>query len=128
MPVLETLALIGAISGGAAQLGGFAAGLVGGAKANEEAAKAQAYQEKWTERLYRDQKQQQTLQDKIAAETMAANQIQQRFQNDLALSSEARTNRAEWHNYMQNAANKYSDILNKSRTLRKENAAALQNR
>ena len=128
MPVLETLALIGSISGGAAQLGGFAAGLVGGAKANEEAAKAQAYQEKWTDRLYQDQMQQQTLQNKMAAETMAANQIQQRFQNDLALSSEARTNRAEWHNYMQNAANKYADILNKSRTLRKENAAALQNR
>lgn len=128
MPVLETLALIGAISSGVTGLAGFTTGLVGGAQANKEAEKAQAYQEKWMEKLYEDEMSQQTLQNKLTAEETATSKASQRFNQMLALRNEARTDTDRWYSTMQNAANKYADILNKSKSLHGVNAAALQNR
>jgi hypothetical protein len=128
MPVLETLAIISAIAGGTSQVGGGIAALVGGAKAAEEAKKAQAYQEKWTEKLYEDQMRQQSLQNKLAAEATATSKAAQRFNQELALRNEARTDTDRWYATMQNAANKYADILNRTKSLQVSNAAALQNR
>lgn len=128
MSVLETLALIGAIGEGVAGVGSFVSGLVGGAKAGKETEKAQAYQEKWTERLYADEMKQQTLQNKLQQEQLATSKAAQYFNQQLALRNEARTDTDRWYQTMQNAANKYADILNKSRTMRRENATALQNR
>jgi hypothetical protein len=128
MPVLETLALIGAISGGATGLAGTIGGLIGGAKAQKEAEKAQTYQEKWTDRLYGDEMRQQAFQNTLATESAALSKAAQRFNQELALRNEARTDTDRWHTTMQNAANKYADILNRSKELQRSNAAALQNR
>lgn len=128
MPVLETLALIGAIGSGVAGLGSFVSGLVGGAQANKEVEKAQAYQNQWTEKLYENEMRQQTIQNELTAEAAAASKAAQRFSQELALRNEARTDTDRWHTTMQNAANKYADILNKSKSLQGVNAAALQNR
>lgn len=124
MPVLETLAIISSIASGAAQLAGTGASIYAGKKAEKEAEKAQ----EWNERIYDDQLRQQTLQNKIQEEAAYSNRASQRFQNALALRTEGRQNTDRWHQYMQNAANKYTDILNNSRALQKQNAAALRNR
>jgi len=126
--ILETLAAIGAISSGAAGLAGTIGGLVGGVKAQKEAEKAQAYQEKWTDRLYADEMRQQTFQNTLATESAALSKAAQRFNQDLALRNESRTDMDRWYSTMQNAANKYAEILNKSKALQSANATALQNR
>lgn len=128
MPVLETLALISTIAAGTSQVTSGIASLFGGAKAAKETEKAQAYQEKWTDKLYADEMRQQTLQNKLAAEEAATSKAVMRFNQELALRNEARTDTDRWHTTMQDAANKYADILNKSKSLQGVNAAALQNR
>lgn len=124
MSVLETLAIISAIAGGVSQVGGFGASLYAGSKAAEEAEKAQD----WSEKVYADQMRQQTVQNRLQQEQMGMSKAAQYFNQQLARRNEARTDQATWKQSMQTAANKYADILNKSRSLRAANAAALQNR
>ena len=126
--VFSTLSKLGTFASGIGAVGSFATGLIGGYLQNKQAERAQAYQEKWAERMYTDQQKQQELQNKLAAENQAMNRAQQYYSQQFALRNEARTDEDQWYQRMQNAANKYAEILNKSRSLRKENAAALQNR
>lgn len=126
--VIETLANLGAFGTGIGAAGSFVTGIIGGILQNKQAEKAQAYQEKWAEKLYENQLAQQAIQNEQAQEQLNLNKAAQYFNNELAKRTEARQNTADWHTYMQNAANKYADVLNKSRALRKSNAAALRNR
>lgn len=126
--LLSSAGKVGSLLSGVGAVGNFAAGLVGGFMQNKQAEKAQAYQEQWAERLYQDQKQQQTIQNKLTAENQAMNRAAQYYSQQMALRNEARIDQDRWYQRMQNASNKYAEILNKSRSLRKENAAALQNR
>ena len=64
----------------------------------------------------------------MSAETNAQNMITQRLNRELASRNEDRNSTMDWHNTMQNAANKYADILNRTRALRQSNAAAFRNR
>lgn len=121
---MGTLAKVGAITGGISDIAGLASGLYAGIKGAEETEKAQ----KWNEMVYENQLLQQTIQNKRAQEALDINKDAQYFNRQTALRNEKRQNTSDWHNYMQNAANKYTDVLNRSRALRTSNAAALQNR
>lgn len=126
--VLETLSLVSGIAGGIGGIFQAGATIWNGIKGIEEAEKAQAYKDMWTERLYTDEMRQQALQNKMNAETNAQNMITQRLNRELASRNEDRKSTMDWHDTMQNAANKYADILNRTRALRQSNAAAFRNR
>lgn len=125
---LEAMSAFGSAATGAAAVGGFASGLIGGYLQNKQAEKAQAFQEKWANLLYENEVLQQALQNRMDKEKLGMTKAQQYFNNQLSLRNEARNRTADWHTYMQNAANKYAEVLNKSRALQKANAAALRNR
>lgn len=126
--VLEILSAIGTAGTGIGAVGQFASGIVGGILQARQAEKAQAYQEKWANKMFENQLQQQDIQNRLASQQFGLSKAAQYFNQDMALRNEGRTKTADWHAYMQNAANKYSEILNKSRELRKANADALRNR
>ena len=121
---MGTLAKVGAITGGVSDIAGLASGLYAGIKGTKESEKAQ----KWNEMVYENQLLQQTIQNKIQEDTLEMNKDAQYFNRQTALRNEKRQNTSDWHNYMQNAANKYTDVLNRTRALRASNATALQNR
>lgn len=126
--LLKTLSTVGDVASGIGSVGSFVTGLVGGILNAGEAEKAQEYQRKWAELLRSDELKQQAIQNKQTQEQIDLSKAGQYFNNELALRNEARTNTANWHTYMQNSANKYADVLNRSRALRKSNAEALRNR
>lgn len=128
MDVLSTITAISEAGKSVADIGQFIAALYGGVKAAEETEKAQAYKEKWTDKIFSNELRQQTIQNKLAKEQLGMSKAAQYFNQQLALRNEARTDKDRWRQDMQNAANKYSEILNNSRALRTANAAALKNR
>lgn len=128
MGILETLSAIGTAGTGVGATGSFISGLIGGYLQNKQAEKAQAYQEAWMNRLYENQLGQQDIQNKRADQELALKTSEQYFLQDMKERQEARQGTSDWRSYMQDAANKYADVLYKSRELRKSNAAALRNR
>lgn len=121
MPVLETLALISTIAAGGSQIAGGVSKFIEGKKAEEEAEKAQKYDERMFERLYADEQ-------RKYAESTAMTKASQKFNRDLAKRNEIRTDQDRLYTRLQTAANKYAEILNNSRSMQRSNAAALTNR
>lgn len=128
MGVLEIISGLGSAATGVGAIGSFGAGLYGGYLQNRQTERAQAYQDRWANRIYQNELKQQQVKNEMAQEQLDLNKAAQYFKQEMELRNEARNNTADWHTYMQNAANKYADVLNKTKALQKSNASALRNR
>lgn len=126
--VLDTLSALGTAGTGVGAVGSFVTGIVGGILQNRQAEKAQAYNEKWTNKLYQAELNQAAIENKQAQEKLNLSKDAQYFNQQLSLRDEKRKDTDRWHTYMQDSANKYAEALNKSRSLRAANAQALRNR
>lgn len=124
MDTMETLQTIGAVSEGVAGLGQFVSSLYSGIKSAQEAEKAQA----WNEQVWADQLRQNRIENELEQKKYGLAEDQQYFTQEIARLQEARKDKENWQNTLKTARNKYADILNTSRSMRKETAAAFRNR
>lgn len=124
MNTMEKLQTMGAITEGAAGLAQAVASLYSGVKSAQEAEKAQA----WNEQVWADQLRQNRIENELEQKKYGLAEDQQYFTQEIARLQEARKDKENWQNTLKNARNKYADILNTSRSMRKETAAAFRNR